>query len=555
MKYPELHYQTDLFNDLADDLPGDKQIGPLVAPGTALVTFPQLATATTSGQGNEESSPLEIEPGLYTLVTDDGRIISSCYGYPHSEIISQGKEKTLMRVSVFPLIKVNELKTEAVIWLLPFFGEGFQVDNNTVEAALVQQNIIFGVDRQAIAYSLQQLAETGKPVINHLIARGKAPLHGKDAYLRFHIEIGPIAGRELADGSIDFRERRMFVGIEEGQAIATKVPLSIGSAGRDIEGNELPARPGSDITVKVSDDASFNEEDQTIRATASGILSVVNNESIRVMSKQQIQGDIDYSTGNIRSKNAVEISGTVMPKFVVSVEGDLLIGGNVQRAGVKCRGNVVVKGGVAGPNSTIVAQGDGDFNYIERGYVSVGGNAVVRSAVYYSNLRVAGNLYGTEKTRLVGGSIIVGGSVKVGQIGAGSAKPILVGAGIIPKHFKRYKGLQLRHDKLVEAIQNMANRHGKVDKGDRKFKFYVEELEEIEKELQRLNLMGHDAENILNEPWKYYCGATIEVDGLLTAGTTLRICNSIKVIERDMTRVCARVNPDNGEIELHQKLV
>ena len=96
-----------------------------------------------------------------------------------------------------------------------------------------------------------------------------------------------------------------------GQIIATKVAFTIGSSGIDIEGNEISANPGKDLVVKVSDDASYNEEDQTIRATESGILSVVNNDSIRVMSKHLIQGDINYETGNIRSQNAVEITGRI----------------------------------------------------------------------------------------------------------------------------------------------------------------------------------------------------------------------------------------------------
>lgn len=549
MQYPELHFQTSLFKELSEAFPGEMQLGPLVTPGALLVTLPELAAVPTSGK-TKNDCPLDIEPGLNTLVTEEDTIIAACYGYPQSEVVTESNEQTIIRVSILPLISKNDTKMEALLWLLPFPGEYDQVDQNAIEAALIHQKIHFGVDRKAIESSLVLLKETGEPVIDALIARGKPPRHGVNAYLRFHLEIGPIAGRELADGSIDFRERRMFVEVEKGQEIATKIPLTPGSSGKDIEGNELPARPGHDLTIKVSDDASYDEEDKTVRATASGILTVVNDDSIRVLSKHQIQGDIDYSTGHIRSRNAVEISGAVLPKFVVSVGGDLLVGGNVQSAAINTRGNVVVKGGVVGPHSTVVSSGDGDFNYIERGYVSVGGNAVVRSAVYYTTLRAGGNVLGTEKTRLVGGSIIAAGSIKVGQIGAGSAKPMLVGAGIIPRRYKRHKGLQLRHDKVVNSIQKLANLHGQVDRNSKKFKFLVEELEELEKELYDLNLMGHDAENMNKGNGSYHCEATIEVSGVLTAGTTVRICNSIRIVEYDMVNVQARVNPANGEIDL-----
>ena len=37
------------------------------------------------------------------------------------------------------------------------------------------------------------------------------------------MDVGPVAGKLMGDGSIDFRERRMFIGVNKGELIATKV--------------------------------------------------------------------------------------------------------------------------------------------------------------------------------------------------------------------------------------------------------------------------------------------------------------------------------------------
>lgn len=87
--------------------------------------------------------------------------------------------------------------------------------------------------------------------------------------------MGPLPGKIRGDGSIDFRDRKMFVGVNVGKLIAVNMPKTEGVAGKDVHGNSVPQNPGQDLIIKVTDDAVYDDETGEIRASRSGVLSMV----------------------------------------------------------------------------------------------------------------------------------------------------------------------------------------------------------------------------------------------------------------------------------------
>ena len=122
-------------------------------------------------------------------------------------------------------------------------------------------------------------------LLNITIARGLLPINGKDAYFRFEIETGPIPGKILKDGTIDFRERRIFTGVDENQVIAIKIPQTSGTPGMNVLGEVISPQPGNDLAVKVSGDVNYSPETGQVTATKAGVLSTVKGNDIK--SKRQ----------------------------------------------------------------------------------------------------------------------------------------------------------------------------------------------------------------------------------------------------------------------------
>jgi len=74
--------------------------------------------------------------------------------------------------------------------------------------------------------------------------------------------------------------------------------------------------------------------------------------SIAVYDVLEINGDVDFNTGNIDFNGYVNIKGTVEDNFSVKAEKDIEIGGVYGIGGVKLiestGGSIYIRGGVAG---------------------------------------------------------------------------------------------------------------------------------------------------------------------------------------------------------------
>ncbi|WP_458777946.1 DUF342 domain-containing protein [Desulforhopalus sp. 52FAK] len=519
---------------------GDRQgySDTFVTPGQLLLSLNREKAAPTT----------ELVSGDSTELSPDGsQLLASCYGYPKT-VVTSSKQEAKVSVTLCRLVSVTDNKMEASINLFPATKPANVLNLGLVQDVLENENVSFGVDLQAVTVALDALNTLGEPIFDHLIARGKRPVHGDDAYIRFEVEIGPLPGKILADGTIDFRERLMFVGVKKGQLLACKVPATAGKPGCNLAGEPIEAPDGQDITVKVSDDTYYNEDDGTIRATASGVLSVVNEDTIRVLSKQKIDGDIDYHTGNIRSQNCVEISGSVQPGFIVSVKGNVLIEGNVQSASVNSHGNIIVKGGIVGQKTKIRVQGTAELNHIENGTLSAGGNVVIRSGAYYSSIQAGGDLHCPESVKIIGGDIVASGSVSCGQIGSSTAKPISLAVGVDLARYYLYQNLQKEYQTVLEETQDLAHRHGRAKQAKSVILRREKTLRAIEKELFELNLIPGTREDSIGDNDSFYTPETVTVHGTIAGGSQIRIGNETMALHSEMSGVVIKMHTTTAEI-------
>jgi len=152
---------------------------------------------------------------------------------------------------------------------------------------LTGSDIVSGVEYKQLHLTKECIRKNPTDSGSILLARGKEAIAGTDAYLKFKIEIGPIPGKLLKDGSIDFRERKIMVPVSAGQLIAIKIPATEGFQGTTVLGQRIAPRPGGDIEVKTADDSVYSPETRQVSATSDGVLSVVHDNVIQVRSKQE----------------------------------------------------------------------------------------------------------------------------------------------------------------------------------------------------------------------------------------------------------------------------
>ena len=499
--------------------------GKLVAPGERLIATREarrLRLAIGDGIGQ-----------------DGENFVAGRYGFPWLQAASgaattKETEAALgLTLAILPLVEISSDALAASLNLIPPDKEGDLPDFPDLMALIRECGLVHGVDEEAMRRCYEQASRERVPVRRQLIAFAEPAVPGRDAVIRTEIELGAIPGKMLDDGRIDFRERRIFVAVKKDEILAVKIPATVGRRGVNVRGQEIPTRDGVDIAVKTSDLCVFNPDDGTIRATGAGILSAVGDNTFRVSPKQDIPGDVDFSTGNIRFQGNVEITGSVRPGFIVASRGDIKIGGGVQSATVNSRGNLVIAGGVVGEASNIRAEGDIEVKFIERGKAACGGSLHFTGSAYYSDIAAGKNIIGEAGSRVIGGDVRCGGSMTVESAGSATTADTVLAAGLHLRRWRRALDIRARIDELRRAIDKLIQHRGEKNIECEAYTEIQAELSDQRRELAGLNLANGGPDELIGAADDSRTSAEIRVLGVLHAGVSVRLGNVEMVADHD----------------------
>lgn len=524
---PEILFQTEHINSTNNP---SFETSELIRKDQALINLLKPKEPTSQ-------LPCCLERGEHTyLSSDNNTLLAQVDGFP---ILTRSikKDENNLFVTIVPLCMISSDKMTAEINLFPPPVSCTDLNINLLLEIFAENEIHFGFSKEHIEMLLQKCKEKQIKILREPFANGLLPLDGKDSFLRFAIEIGPLPGKLMGNGKIDYRERKMFVGVTKGQTIATRIPATAGTPGLNVSREEIEQSPGKEIPVTVSDDANYDESSGIITANRDGILSLVNDNSIKVCSKQVIPGNIDYNTGNIESHDAVEINGTVLPGFKVSTLGDLLIGGNVRSAKITCQGNLVIKGGILGKKARVKSQGDADFSFMERGHLRVNGNVIIRKQAYHANIMADGSIFCKENSQLMAGELMCSGNISTGTVGSLNAPAALLAAGISPGIFLRYLHMRSQLQEIVSQHKMLLQRIG-IKKKTEQGKSLEDSIDTLRSEIKKLNLIPAIATDHGDGTKEYLSNINIAIHGTIFAGTELQIGNTTKVILQNRSNVC-----------------
>ena len=512
----------------------------LVRPGNVLAkNDPLIAQRGSNVFGQEISCPLLPEqvflPGAHVIFDEElQQLIATASGYPLITATQKGsiEQHTL---SIDKLITITPNRMQAILFLRPPPAGQHFPDQEALLQLFDEEGISFGRLPHAIGQCLEKVVKELLPQ-KAVVALGTLPVKGKDAWLRFEMEIGTLPGKVMGNGEIDFRERNMFIGVNKNQLIAVKIPATAGTPGKDIFSAAVTQEPGKDIVLDVTDDAAYNEETGEIRATRSGVLSNVSEGSVKVCSRQVIAQDVNFQTGNINSHDSLEIKGSIKPKFKVNARGDILVTGTIEKAQVKSDGNVVVQVGLIGELADIHAKGDIDIKLVEHGRINAGGTIILRTSAYFCRLYAGGNIHCESSSRVVHSQLVAAGSITTGTVGSVSADPSLLAAAVSPEQLHRHFERKRTIDAQIKEIKTLRMRLGREAISDE-----LDELtaakEENENKLDHLNLICPDSQKSIDRGLSHALQCTIVVRGKVFAGTEIRIGNSRMVLERTLSNI------------------
>ncbi|WP_088105115.1 DUF342 domain-containing protein [Halalkalibacter urbisdiaboli] len=320
-----------------------------------------------------------------------------------------------------------------MIELDQFFS--IQVATNKMEATLVQnekwneedvltkadllhyikeQGIINGIDEGALELFCSDENDIKE---QQIIARGKPPVKGRDARLQ-SIQFEEKGTDTDTLDNINLKEFLEIPSVREGDKVGEKVKATNGTAGINIYGEEVPAKPGKDFKLRPGKNTRLDEEEQALYSLINGQISI-EKKVIHVFPIYEVKGDLDLKTGNITFVGNVVIRGNVPTGYEVKADGDIRVTGTVEGAHLESGGSIFVGAGIVGQNKSLIkAKGDLLTTFINEGHVEAGGAIEVVQAILHSTCSAGTSIICTRgKGNIVGGSLSANECIRAKNIG------------------------------------------------------------------------------------------------------------------------------------------
>ena len=255
-----------------------------------------------------------------------------------------------------------------------------------------------------------------------MIAEGSPPAPGEDAKFEFYFptEIS-LRPKQTEDGHLDYKEVSVVHSVEKDAVLVKKIPASMGSKGRDVLGNEIPALYGTDKDIVPGKDTYADpEDDSLIKSAADGIVFYNDrNHHIEVQQLYVVQSSVDYSTGNIHVNSSVIVKGDVKQDFSITTPYNVEIKGVADHAIISCGGTLKVFSGITGDGKqTITAGGDVHSGYIYNQVLKSSGSVFVQTEIRNTVLESEDDVAVIKPNGvIIGGKILAAGKVSAPFIG------------------------------------------------------------------------------------------------------------------------------------------
>jgi uncharacterized protein (DUF342 family) len=147
-----------------------------------------------------------------------------------------------------------------------------------------------------------------------------------------------------------------------------------------------------------------------------------------------LNGNVDFSSGNIDFVGNVLINGSIASGFSVKAQGDIEVKGFIEGAEVIAGGNILVKGGIKSGVKGIVKAGENiSARFVENARLEAGKDIIVREAIMQSFIKAGGNVMVSDrKATIVGGVVQASHTVEAKIIGSQLATQTVIELVSIP---------------------------------------------------------------------------------------------------------------------------
>lgn len=177
--------------------------------------------------------------------------------------------------------------TAVLVEITPPPDTALPVKPTDILNALAEKKVTFGIDEELVHQVCAEVESTKKPRQNVIIAVGKPAQKGENARVDF--KVGDKA--ENQDPEISYIVR-------PGMVLAVKTPVGQGEAGKNVLGDELPAKPAIDYPFSAGANVTLAPDGVTYEAAIYG-RAMPKRDTIAVFNLVEISEDAMSATMDI----------------------------------------------------------------------------------------------------------------------------------------------------------------------------------------------------------------------------------------------------------------
>ncbi|GGG80598.1 DUF342 domain-containing protein [Paenibacillus radicis (ex Gao et al. 2016)] len=330
----------------------------------------------------------------------------------------------------------------------------FDCTPNQLERFLISKGITSGIRTELLTEICNNVLAYCKE--QTLVAVGQQATTGKDGYIRFIYDMKERDQRpaELEDGTVDFKEVNQLKNVQRGQLIAERVEAEYGLPGKMVTGETIAAKLGKQARFKVGKNVVVSGEQTAMYATIDGLITLTDKEKINVFPVYEVNGDVDYKTGNIDFIGTVVIRGNVLSGFKIKAAGDIRIIGGVEGAELESEGSIEIIGGImAGNKGHVRANKTIKSSFIQDGNVSAGEDVLVSQSIMHSIVRAGRSVICSgSKGLIVGGTVQAADLVSARVVGNTMSTATAIEVGVRPEQRAELSELRLKLRQTQDSL-------------------------------------------------------------------------------------------------------
>lgn len=375
--------------------------------------------------------------------------------HPKSQSAPKEGERPLPSLDAQAVAFVSNDRLTAWVFAYPPVGEGRELDRAMLDQALKDRQVTYGLDQDR----LDALPSDPERYFRlHLAARGKPVVHGKDGQIVDLFARKPERALVVDEyNRVDYAAISFIQNADEGDVICRIIQPTAGEDGKTVLGQDLPARSGRAACVPKGRNTALTEDGAALVATKTGHVEF-NGRTFQVKPVLDIDGNVDYSSGNINFLGDVHVHGDVCTGFTVRAMGNITVEGVVEAAMVEAGGDLIMVKGAQGDNRAVLRASHSIYaKYLENCCVyameDLHADCIINCDVYCDGLVEVRSGRGT----IIGGSIRAAHEVSAEVMGSRSECQTAVVLGGLPCQ-------EFDHEILVREIAGLEEELEKMER-------------------------------------------------------------------------------------------